>query len=239
MMVTFFVRLLMGWMLTMGINSVSAAEKPLPLISTTQIHRTDVVDAVAGKSTVGSPEFAFREGQVVRWFASDDNCALYVQDKAKYPDVDVLVSLAFFGADPVARFPKGVYDLALGPVVPGDMAHLTTHRGASYIFASRANLAAFSMDPDKYVPPVGGYCLGAMAAGRVTPGDPRNTFFVPEAGPIGKDGKPTGQWAVFGSPNGPVAWAAMTPEKRRDLLAAAYANYARQTNAAGSKVALR
>lgn len=238
-MVTFFARLLMGLMLVLSINSVSAAEKPLPTISTTDVHLRDVVEAAAGKRTIGSPEFALREGQVVRWFASDDNCALYVQDKANYPDVDSPVALAFFGADPVARFPKGVHNRELGPVAPGDMAYLTTHNGASYAFTSKVNLAAFSMDPDKYVPTVGGYCLGAMAANNVTPGDPRNTFFVPEAGPIGSDGKPTGQWAVFGSPRGPVAWAAMTPTQRLEKYRAAVANYHKRTGQGGTQVAAR
>ena len=120
------------------------------------------------------------------------------------------------GTDPVLRFPNGVRDPAIGAIVAGDPAkYVAGHKGAWFAFASEATFKAFRSDPDRYTPDVGGYCLGAMSRKGITPGDPRNIFFVPEER----------QWAVYGSPNGPQAWATMTAEERREALATAHAYY--------------
>jgi hypothetical protein len=55
-----------------------AAEPLLPEISQVQVFRTDVVAAKHGAPIVGSPQFAHRDGEVVHYFANDDNCAEYV-----------------------------------------------------------------------------------------------------------------------------------------------------------------
>ena len=204
-----------------GMATTAYGADPLPLISTTNVYMQDVVAAAQGNSVAGSPEFALRDGDDVHYFASAENCGLYNHNKAQYPDVQSGVRLAFLGADPVARFPNGTHDSSLGPVVPGGAVY-TTYKGAMFAFASQTNFVAFEMDPEKYIPLVGGYCVGAMSRDEVTPGDPRNTYFVTEAAG-------GGEWGVFGSPQGPIIWAAMTPDDRRAALGQAIANYNRRT----------
>jgi len=204
--------------LVLDISAVAVAAEPLPSISITNVHHMDVVLAAQGQQKPGSLEFALRDGDTVRYFANNESCELYVANPSLYPDQGPGIRLAFMGADPVARFPKGVRDPTPGVVAAGSLGFLTTHKGFSYVFTSMANLGHFSQDPEKYIPAVGGYCLGAMSQKRITPGDPRNAFFVPE------DGK-TGRWAVFGSENGPKVWAKKTSQERREALAAAYAYY--------------
>jgi YHS domain-containing protein len=213
-------------LLSLGMLGTSLAGQPLlPLISTTVVHRTDVVEASRGKPTLGSLEFALRQGDVVHYFVSAANCGSYVAEPGKYPDPGPGWRLALMGADPVARFPKGVHDRALGSLVAGSLDYLTTYHGATFTFASLKNFVQFEMDPDAYVPDVGGYCLGAMSQRHITPGDPRNVFFVPEE-------TKGGMWAVYGSPHGPIAWAAMSPQERREHLAQAHAYYNMRTGLA-------
>jgi hypothetical protein len=65
---------------------------------------------------------------------------------------------AIDGYDPVAYFTEG----APRPGLPG-----FTHdwNGATWHFASEANLAAFRDDPGRYAPQFGGYCAWAVAHG--------------------------------------------------------------------------
>lgn len=220
----------------LGAIGPAKAEGLLPMISQTQVHRVDPVDAKNGHPQAGSPEFAFREGSVVRWFTSAANCGEYVADKVNFPDADRAVRVAFFGADPVLRFPNGVHRSDLGPVVAGNPAYAATYTdrtGARVVFwfQNRVTQGAFKRDSAKYLPAVGGYCPGAMAADHVTPGDPRNAYFIAEA----PDG---GVWGTFGSPNGPIAWAKLTPAERLAKYRTALANYERRTGIAPPKVAL-
>ena len=82
--------------------------------------------------------------------------------------------LAVKGYDPVAYFTDG-------KPVRGDEAFSTEHGGATYRFASQANLDAFSADPERYLPQYGGYCAWAVAQGYKAP-------IVPEAWSV-VDGK--------------------------------------------------
>lgn len=210
-----------------------SAEPLLPVISQTYVHRVDPVDAAKGSPTIGSPEFAYRDGDTVRYFSSAENCGAYVLNTKKFPDADAATKLAFFGADIVLRFPNGVHTPDLGPIIAGNPRFAFTdqkHGAAVFLFQNQATRAMFVANPDKYVPAVGGYCPGAMAGDHVTPGDPRNAYYIAEAH----------IWGAFGSPNGPVAWARMTPDQRRAKYAAAVANYERRTGlaAAAGKVAL-
>lgn len=200
------------------------AEESLPLISQVNVHRDDPVEFTKqGKHIAGSPAFAFRDGMTVRWFANEANCGDYVENPKAFPDVDTPARVAFFGADPTVRFPKGVYDPALGPVMPGDPAYAVMYHvhgeAVLYWFQTSEGQALFAANPEKYIPAIGGYCPGAMAADHVTPGDPRNAYYIPEIR----------IWGTFGSPNGPVAWAAMTPAERRKKYWIAVANYQRRT----------
>lgn len=70
------------------------------------------------------------------------------------------------GYDPVAYFS--------GTPAKGDARFSTTHKGATYRFASAANLAKFKANPAAYAPQYGGYCAWAVAQGYTAPGNPRN-----------------------------------------------------------------
>ncbi len=202
-------------------SALRAAEPLLPLISTVILVPGDPVEAKKGNHALGLPEFALRTGATVRLFANNDNCAEYVLNPGNYPDAGwVIPNMGLYGADPVALFPEGVHSPTRGSLVAGDPAnHMATYKEAKFAFVSMANRVKFEENPAKYELPLGGYCAGAMAQDRVTPGDPRNLYYVAEVG----------TWAVFGSPNGPIAWAAKTQDQRRIDFAKAQANYLRRT----------
>ncbi|WP_186388256.1 MULTISPECIES: YHS domain-containing (seleno)protein [unclassified Stappia] len=73
--------------------------------------------------------------------------------------------LALRGVDPVSFFSPA------GPV-PGDFRVTAVHGGAVYRFASEENKAAFTADPDKYLPQYGGYCAMGVKMGQKLDGDP-------------------------------------------------------------------
>ncbi len=74
-------------------------------------------------------------------------------------------SRAIGGHDPVAYFS--------GAPALGSAAFTTVHAGATYRFASAANLTAFLAAPDRYLPQFGGNCAWAASQGRLAKPDPR------------------------------------------------------------------
>ncbi|MEN8160849.1 MAG: YHS domain-containing (seleno)protein [Myxococcota bacterium] len=74
-------------------------------------------------------------------------------------------SKAVGGYDAVAYFTEG-------RPVEGSKAFELEWKGATWRFASRANLEAFRADPTAYAPRYGGYCAYAVAHGGTAPGDP-------------------------------------------------------------------
>jgi len=54
----------------------------------------------------------------------------------------------------------------------GSEQFTVAHEGATYRFASAANLESFRADPTKYVPQYGGYCAYGAAGGYKAPIDP-------------------------------------------------------------------
>jgi YHS domain-containing protein len=50
-----------------------------------------------------------------------------------------------------------------GAAKKGDAAHTTKHGGATYVFSSAENKAAFEAAPDEFLPAFGGYCAFAVA----------------------------------------------------------------------------
>ncbi len=204
-------------------EGMSGSTELLPAISTTTVVTEDVVATAEGKPVLGSPLFAERNGLTVWWFASEKNRETFKANPANYRSMRSYPYTAFFGADIVARFPGGVFGSALGPVVPGNLEkHRFAHKGAVFAFASAENRAAFAKDPEHYIPPVGGYCLGAMSQNRITPGDPRNVHFV--SGVI---------WGVYGSPDGPKGWAAKTSDQQVEMSKDAFGNYYRRIGRGG------
>jgi YHS domain-containing protein len=73
--------------------------------------------------------------------------------------------VAVGGYDVVAYFVHGLPQR-------GQSEFSAAHDGATYRFASAANLAAFRADPDRYVPQYGGYCAYGAARGYKAPVDP-------------------------------------------------------------------
>jgi YHS domain-containing protein len=70
------------------------------------------------------------------------------------------------GHDVVAYFTDGA-------PTPGTAEFAHVFGGATYRFASQANLDAFKADPAKYVPAYGGFCAYGVAVGKKFDGDPR------------------------------------------------------------------
>lgn len=75
--------------------------------------------------------------------------------------------LALHGFDPVAYF-------IVGKPTQGDARLFASHGGASYYFASQANLDAFKADPAKFVPQYGGYCAFGVSVGKKFDGNPQH-----------------------------------------------------------------
>lgn len=73
--------------------------------------------------------------------------------------------LAVHGYDVVAYFTTGRPTL-------GSDRYAVAHQGATYRFASRANLDAFEANPQKYVPAYGGFCAYGAAVNKKFDGDP-------------------------------------------------------------------
>ena len=74
--------------------------------------------------------------------------------------------LAVHGHDVVAYFTDGAPTLG-----SAELAHVFD--GATYRFASQANLDAFKADPAKFAPAYGGFCAYGVAVGKKFDGDPR------------------------------------------------------------------
>ena len=73
-------------------------------------------------------------------------------------------NLAVEGHDPVAYFVEG-------RPVKGERAFSTEYNGATFRFASQANLDTFLADPVRYAPKYGGYCAWAVSQGYTAKGD--------------------------------------------------------------------
>ena len=56
--------------------------------------------------------------------------------------------------------------------VRGNGNFVSSHKGATYQFSSKANLKTFEANPDKYVPAYGGYCAFGVSVGKKFIGDP-------------------------------------------------------------------
>ena len=76
-----------------------------------------------------------------------------------------------------AGLAAGGYDVTAyftqGQPVAGSAAHQTRYKGATWRFASAANLERFMADPAAYAPQFGGYCAWAVSQGYIAPGDPK------------------------------------------------------------------
>lgn len=74
-------------------------------------------------------------------------------------------TLMLHGYDPVSYFTGDQPLRGMGKFI-------ATHDGATYSFATRANLVAFQTNPDRYVPQFGGFCAMGAALGKKLDVDP-------------------------------------------------------------------
>lgn len=72
--------------------------------------------------------------------------------------------IAISGHDPVAFFTDK-------KPVHGSPSITAKHEGATYLFATEANKAAFEKDPAKFAPQFGGFCAYGAAVGALFPVD--------------------------------------------------------------------
>jgi YHS domain-containing protein len=86
------------------------------------------------------------------------------------PHSDVYVEtsseIAIRGADPVAYFTEG-------EAVSGSSEYEYKWDGATWRFSSKANMEAFTDDPEAFAPQYGGYCAKALSEGNLASIDPR------------------------------------------------------------------
>lgn len=85
--------------------------------------------------------------------------------RAASPETFNTASIAINGTDPVAYFTNSAF--GEGDYAYGLEEHARQWKGATWLFASAENLAAFEAAPEAYAPQYGGYCAYAMAEGAV------------------------------------------------------------------------
>jgi YHS domain-containing protein len=129
--------------------------------------------------------------------------------------------------DPVARFPKGVRDPALGELVPGSLAYSFVYASTTYVFASDANRQTFARDPKSFIAGVGRYCLNAMRHQNTAMviGDPHNARFI------------GGLWYTFGGTEGPARWDKVPAGEKAGEVERAWAFYFGQAGEKAKDVA--
>lgn len=105
--------------------------------------------------------------------ASADPCAAASTSEFQQPWVysDPNSQLAIRGYDPVAYFTEEA-------PVEGTSAYQYEWRGATWQFASEANMELFAADPEAYAPQYGGYCAKALSEGNLASIDPTAWLIV-------------------------------------------------------------
>ena len=92
------------------------------------------------------------------------------------PDVNTTAGLVLADGKPAPGLAVHGYDVVAyqteGQPVRGDAQFATTHKEATYRFATKANLDTFKANPAKYVPAYGGYCAYGVSVGAKFDGDP-------------------------------------------------------------------
>jgi len=90
----------------------------------------------------------------------------FAYDTASVASINVQAdTVILHGYDPVAYF-------TVGKPTQGSATFTAKHGGATYRFASEANLKAFQAKPEMYVPQFGGFCAMGAALGKKLDVDP-------------------------------------------------------------------
>lgn len=63
-----------------------------------------------------------------------------------------------------------------GTPLKGNPSFQTEHKGAIWMFTTRANLDLFKTNPSVFAPQYGGYCAWAIAYGKLAKGSPENWY---------------------------------------------------------------
>jgi YHS domain-containing protein len=127
--------------------------------------------------------------------------------------------LGAYGYDLVERFPPGTHDPRLGQLRLGSSETSVEYQNVTFRFVSSVNRETFRLDPERYLPGMGGYCANAMRNENLamTVGNPENALYV------------DGMWYVFGRPAGRDAFVAATSETRTKWIKTGWDFYRRQT----------
>jgi YHS domain-containing protein len=172
-----------------------------------------IADPVSG--TLGSPDQTLRlpDGAQIA-FTDAANKKAFQDNGARY-QLAAEQRIGFKMYDPVARFPRGVRDPALGELVVGSQAYPYVYADTTYVFASDANRQAFARDPKSFIAGVGGYCLNAMRHQNTAMviGDPHNARFI------------GGLWYTFGGTEGPGRWDKVPAAEKAGEVERAWAFY--------------
>jgi hypothetical protein len=131
--------------------------------------------------------------------------ALGDSSKAPVIPLNSVDGVGLKGYDAVAYFTSG-------QPTPGLERYSYSWKGATYRFASAANLESFKADPAKYLPQYGGYCAYAISIDRIADIDPtewaivagklylNNNFFSQSLWSLNKSGRIASgdrNWAVY------------------------------------------
>jgi YHS domain-containing protein len=81
------------------------------------------------------------------------------------------ISTSFLNRNAVSGYDTVAYFKA-GKPVKGDKRFSATYQGATWLFSSAENRAAFLKDPAAYAPQYGGYCAWAVGHGYTASSDP-------------------------------------------------------------------
>lgn len=99
-------------------------------------------------------------------FAGTTSSTALAYDTASTSAINVAEDAVILkGYDAVAYFTTGT-------PTPGDAKFTAMHGGATYQFASAANMKAFQASPEQYVPQYGGFCAMGAALGKKLDVDP-------------------------------------------------------------------
>lgn len=91
--------------------------------------------------------------------------SVFAYDESSIAAINIDQGVILHGYDPVAYF-------TAGKPTQGSAQYAVSQGGATYHFASAANMKTFQSDPAKYVPQYGGFCAMGAALGKKLDVDP-------------------------------------------------------------------
>lgn len=154
------------------------AEPKFTEIATIAVHSCG--EGVDSNSAVPDSRYYVRNERGIYYLPDQAHQDAIKDTKSYDDDKQPGVVLAFAGLDPVAWWPYGVHHPATGALVFGKAKYLVYHHGAPVALSNEPNYRAFVANPDKYIPWVGGWCVGYLAKDGLSPAYPGNDVWVAE-----------------------------------------------------------